>query len=551
MLLWTITTQRFTISYLTGKRLVTTTRQLQIVCFLNWEFDGKHPMFRMFLNYLVFYVLSGGLIASCCLEGGLYFFNKVRLSIRLDMYSVSFYTLLGVVRGCVGIWSFYYLRNAEAYPRFIFLLISFITRMAALILFSNLYITLIGWDGLGVTSFLLVIFYKNRKSLGSGIITALTNRLGDALLVCLLGLLIVHVHTTILVLMVCLRLTKRAQIPFSAWLPAAIAAPTPVSALVHSSTLVTAGVYVLLRYCHVDAAALLCIGSCTILVAGFCACAERDFKKVVALRTLSQLGVIMVSLGANAKSYCFFHLMSHALFKALLFICIGTCIHVVYGTQDYRRFNKLSSMNLSILCTVSNLSLMGFVFTSGFYRKDYILEVLYYEEAATWALFFFLLGIGLTTCYSVKMLSSSFLMGTLTGARSRSLNGHRWQVKCPLYLLRAVSLVFGSTVNNYCRVISLPITYSVKMYPLRLISLGIISGYLVSRLNRALLRSMVSLTPLTQIKSTYVHVELQIIDKGWIESCTRSVSFISSAIYHHYSPYVSIGLCSILMYIII
>ena len=231
----------------------------------------------------------------------------------------------------------------------------------------------------------MVIFYKNRKSLGSGIITALTNRIGDGLLVCVLGFLYVHeLHTILLFLLVTLRLTKSAQIPFSSWLPAAMAAPTPVRALVHSSTLVTAGVYVLLRYCQTDNVVLLTIGTCTIIIAGIRACAERDLKKVVALRTLSQLGVMMVSLGAHAKSYCFFHLLSHALFKALLFICIGSCIHIVYGTQDYRRFNKLRlSLNLSFLCSLANLSLMGFVFTSGFYRKDMILEVLYHAERAS------------------------------------------------------------------------------------------------------------------------------------------------------------------------
>ena len=156
-----------------------------------------------------------------------------------------------------------------------------------------------------------------------------------------------------------------------------MAAPTPVRALVHSSTLVTAGVYVLIRYCYSDIRSLLFIGSCTMTIAGIGACAESDLKKVVALRTLSQLGVIIVSLGALEKSYCFFHLISHACFKALLFMCVGACIHSVYGTQDYRSFNKLRpTLYVSLFASVANISLIGFVFTSGFYRKDIILEVL-------------------------------------------------------------------------------------------------------------------------------------------------------------------------------
>ena len=157
-----------------------------------------------------------------------------------------------------------------------------------------------------------------------------------------------------------------------------MSAPTPVSALVHSSTLVTAGVYVLIRFCRQDTSQLLIIGRCTILLAGLRACAERDLKKVVALRTLSQLGIIIVSLGAQLKAYCFFHVISHACFKALLFLSVGVMIHSVFGTQDYRRFNELSSLPFaSTLMCVSNLSLVGFIYTTGFYRKDMILENLY------------------------------------------------------------------------------------------------------------------------------------------------------------------------------
>merc|ERR1712117_553838 len=117
---------------------------------------------------------------------------------------------------------------------------------------GNIFMTLIGWDLLGLTSFLLVVFYKNRKRLGSGIITALTNRIGDCFIFLLLGFFLIEGRICSLIVILLLSMTKRAQVPFSSWLPAAMAAPTPVRALVHSSTLVTAGVYVLIRYCHQD-----------------------------------------------------------------------------------------------------------------------------------------------------------------------------------------------------------------------------------------------------------------------------------------------------------
>ena len=226
-------------------------------------------------------------------------------------------------------------------------------------------------------------------------------------------------------LIILLSITKRAQIPSSSWLPSAIAAPTPVRALVHSSTLVTAGVYVLIRYCHTDTVFLNFIGACTILIAGIRACAESDLKKVVALRTLSQLGVIMVSLGALEKSFCFFHLISHACFKALLFMCIGSFIHLIYGSQDYRRFNNLSSsLYLSIFSTVANLSLIGFLFTSGFFSKDMISELLYKTESEAVSLIIFLLGIGVTSCYSIKMLTSTMLVGSFNETCTSSHGGY-------------------------------------------------------------------------------------------------------------------------------
>ena len=197
-----------------------------------------------------------------------------------------------------------------------------------------------------------------------------------------------------------------------------MSAPTPVRALVHSSTLVTAGIYVLIRYSFKDIHILIHIGGCTLIYAGLCACVERDFKKVVALRTLSQLGVIMVSLRAQEKSYCFFHLISHACFKALLFICVGAFIHRVYGTQDYRTFDRVSSSpTIALFTALSCASLIGFPFTTGFFSKENILVGLYHNtDSLSTCLFLF--GIGLTACYSMKMLTCSLIMRSFTGNAS-------------------------------------------------------------------------------------------------------------------------------------
>lgn len=337
-------------------------------------------------------------------------------------------------------------------------------------------------------------------------ITGLTNRLGDSFLICLLGLSIRQgAHLLSLALTILLSITKSAQLPFSSWLPSAIAAPTPVRALVHSSTLVTAGVYVLIRYCQYDASTIMFIGSCTILMAGLRACAESDLKKVVALSTLSQLGVMMVSIGALEKSYCFFHLISHATFKALLFICIGTCIHTVFGTQDYRSFNLLhTSMFHSVLAMVANISLIGFIYTSGFYRKDRILEILYKSECNAWTLIFFLVGIGFTTCYSMILLSSIILAGGFSRSSSLRVGGHNWTVKGPFLVIGILSTTFGSNVDRYVRQMTITLPHSDKLLPLGLILVGTIMGFRISGICSPSLRRLIILTPSTQHKASFV-----------------------------------------------
>lgn len=169
-----------------------------------------------------------------------------------DAWSLRFYGLLSLISSAVLLWSRYYIDADPHFRRFLALVIAFVMSMILVIFLSTLYGCLIGWDGLGVTSFLLVLYYKNRKALGGGLLTALSNRVGDACLLALLGLTLHSVHARYLplVLLIVTACTKSAQYPFRRWLPAAIAAPTPASALVHSSTLVTAGIYLLLRFNH-------------------------------------------------------------------------------------------------------------------------------------------------------------------------------------------------------------------------------------------------------------------------------------------------------------
>jgi NADH-ubiquinone oxidoreductase chain 5 len=194
-------------------------------------------------------------------------------------------------------------------------------------------------------------------------------------------------------------------------LPAAIAAPTPVSALVHSSTLVTAGVYLLIRFSSLlnnmfIIKILLLLGGLTIFIAGLGANFEFDLKKIIALSTLSQLGLIIIILSIGYADLAFFHLLTHALFKALLFICAGVIIHIVKNFQDIRYIGSLifqTPFTISFF-NVANLALCGFPFLAGFYSKDIILEVssINLINFITYYLFFF--STGLTVCYSLRLI---------------------------------------------------------------------------------------------------------------------------------------------------
>ena len=298
--------------------------------------------------------------------------------------------------------------------------------MILLILSPNLVTLMLGWDGLGISSFFLVIFYKRNKAFNAGILTAFTNRVGDALILVSFSLFLPFSSFTLPVaglegfepsyfirgVLVVAARTKRAQIPFRAWLPAAMAAPTPVSALVHSSTLVTAGVYLLFRLsATLSYPSLLTrlggLGAATSLIASFAAFLETDLKKVVALSTLSQLGVIVLSMSLAFPGMAFFHLVVHAFFKALLFIATGNVIHNSNDYQDMRLGggNSLSLPFNQATIVLTKLSLCGLPFFSAFYSKEFILERLGSGSFSSVFVFFRMwLGVLFTCLYSARFI---------------------------------------------------------------------------------------------------------------------------------------------------
>lgn len=249
-------------------------------------------------------------------------------------------------------------------------------------------------------------------------------------------------------------ITKRAQIPFSSWLPAAIAAPTPVSALVHSSTLVTAGVYLLIRFnlLFLDTLLrkmLLLASGLTMFMAGLGANFEFDLKKIIALSTLSQLGLIMRTLALGFVKLAFFHLLTHALFKALLFICAGAIIHNIKGSQDIRDIGILSFyMPFTSSClNVANLALCGFPFLAGFYSKDVILEIVLISHINLFVFFLFFFSTGLTVRYSFRLFYYLFVLPMNMSFSMNILNDSRIIMIKRMAGLLVFAIVGGAILN--------------------------------------------------------------------------------------------------------
>nr|URX53610.1 NADH dehydrogenase subunit 5 [Cryptotermes sp. 3 AB-2022a] len=351
--------------------------------------------------------------------------SSVVMTFLFDWMSLIFTGFVFFISSLVILYSEDYMHGDLNINRFILLVLMFVLSMMFLIISPNMISILLGWDGLGLVSYCLVIYYQNVSSYGAGMLTVLSNRVGDVALLMVIAWMInfgswnyifyldflksSFEMSLISLLVVLAAMTSSAQIPFSSWLPAAMAAPTPVSALVHSSTLVTAGVYLLIRFSpafdNYLCVFLLIISGLTMFMAGLGANFEYDLSKIIALSTLSQLGLMISAVSVGLVSMAFFHLLTHALFKALLFMCAGVIIHTMKDSQDIRFMGNLSfQMPFTSVClVVSSFALCGMPFLAGFYSSDLILELVSFSYINLVGFLLFFVSTGLTVCYSFRL----------------------------------------------------------------------------------------------------------------------------------------------------
>nr|YP_010618316.1 NADH dehydrogenase subunit 5 [Clavinema parasiluri]WAX01694.1 NADH dehydrogenase subunit 5 [Clavinema parasiluri] len=380
-----------------------------------------------------------------------------------SQYKVVFWVLLMLIVLSVVIYSCYYMSDDLNYGYFVFVTMIFVVSMVGVVFSGGCISMFIFWDLLGISSFFLVLYYGNWDSCSGAMNTVMMNRIGDAGVYLVFSGIFINGFGFIssegllswaLFFFVVGCMTKSAQLPFSSWLPKAMSAPTPVSALVHSSTLVTAGLFLMMSlsslvYLFSFLSWMFYLGLLTMLVAGLSAYFEVDIKKLVALSTLSQMGFCFISMGMGLVFLSFVHIMSHAIFKSCLFMQIGGVIHVRSGQQDTRSFCLVGgdSMVGQLQVFIMLMNLCGLMFLSGAVSKEVILENFLFSSWNMVVVFVFFVSVLLTYLYSYRMMSFFYYS---FGLSNYYIGGSLIKMSSS-FILVVFSLVFVSWLSsNMC-----------------------------------------------------------------------------------------------------
>ncbi|WP_332021321.1 NADH-quinone oxidoreductase subunit L [Kaistella sp.] len=397
---------------------------------------------------------------------------QVNFSFQIDQLSLMMIMIITGIGSLIHLYSIGYMSHDKGFHRFFSYLNLFIFSMLLLVMGSNYLILFIGWEGVGLCSYLLIGFWYTNKEYGAAARKAfIMNRIGD--LGMIIGILMIAYQTNAVDFLsvaqnsskfeldspVIIFITaslfigamgKSAQVPLFTWLPDAMAGPTPVSALIHAATMVTAGIYLVVRSNFLFSLApttmdgILFIGLLTALVAAFIGLRQNDIKKVLAYSTVSQLGFMFVALGVGAYTTAMFHLMTHAFFKALLFLGAGSVIHAMSGEQDMRFMGGLKSKIkvTHITFLIGTLAISGFPFLSGMISKDEILTNVYGKNPVLWVILF--LVATLTAIYMFRMYYLTF-HGEFRGTEEQKHHVHESpsNMTIPLIVLAVLSVVGG------------------------------------------------------------------------------------------------------------
>jgi len=397
---------------------------------------------------------------------------QIPFSFLVDPLSILMVMIITGVGFLIHIYSIGYMHDDEGFVKFFAYLNLFVFFMLLLVLGSNFIIMFIGWEGVGLSSYLLIGFwYKNQNYNDAAKKAFIVNRVGDLGFLLAMFLIfkefgtleyqqvfakVAHYDlgnptlTAIAILLFVGAMGKSAQLPLFTWLPDAMAGPTPVSALIHAATMVTAGIYMIIRsniiytLSPVASSVVAVVGIATALFAATIGLAQNDIKKVLAYSTVSQLGYMFLALGVGSYTGALFHVMTHAFFKALLFLGAGSVIHAMSGEQDIRNMGGLSGKLKITFITfaIGTIAIAGIPPFSGFFSKDEILAAAYSSNPIFWALG--VLGALLTAFYMFRLFFLTFFCSFRgTEDQKHHLHESPMTILLPLIILAVLSIVAG------------------------------------------------------------------------------------------------------------